>query len=106
MLLGEGAGVTDTGIDERVGHVDSKVHDHEGNRKQRYARLEDKEVTPEDRVDGELAHTGQREQLLGDHDAADECPDIHRGRGINENVDGRKACRNRIRELGGPWPAP
>src|SRR6266545_3168569 len=70
-----------TVLDARVNQAVEQVHDeidqHEQRRDQEYDRLHDRVIAARDRVQGEGADPGPGEDLLHDHRAAEQVPDLN-----------------------------
>src|SRR5204863_6544372 len=60
--LGECSSITNPRIEDRIEHVDGDVHEHVPHGDHRHQALELDELTPEDREEQELPHTGELEQ--------------------------------------------
>ncbi len=71
-------------IEQGVGDVGQEVDEHDDDPRRRGSRLDDREVAMEDRVDHQLADSGDGEDLLDDERAADEEADVDA-----EDRDGR-----------------
>ncbi len=96
----------DARVEPAVGEIDRQVHQRVDDRRERHGRQHHREVAVEQRLHGEPAEPGPREDRLGDHGAAQELAGLEPGQGHDRDRGvAQRVLADHPALARGPWRA-